>query len=126
IPPSAISEVVNAAPGAAAGLSFEDVSARPEWLELVAPCTLEMADRIQSFVMHLDAKLPEDVREAVAQAFRELLTNAIEWGGKLDPSRKVRISCVRAKRMLFYRIADPGKGFDIDGLRHQAVLNPDG
>jgi anti-sigma regulatory factor (Ser/Thr protein kinase) len=85
-----------------------------------------MADRIQSFVMHLDAKLPEDVREAVAQAFRELLTNAIEWGGKLDPNRKVRISCVRAKRMLFYRIADPGKGFDIDGLRHAAISNPEG
>ena len=73
-----------------------------------------VADRIQSFVMHLDADLPEEVRESVAQAFRELLTNAIEWGGKLDPTRKVRISCLRAKRMLLYRIADPGEGFDID------------
>jgi CheY-like chemotaxis protein len=125
-PPREIVDVVNDAVGPGAALSIEVVSARPEWLELVAPCTLEMADRIQSFVMHLDAKLPEDVREAVAQAFRELLTNAIEWGGKLDPSRKVRISCVRAKRMLFYRIADPGKGFDIDGLRHAAISNPDG
>jgi two-component system, OmpR family, response regulator len=124
-PPNAIVEVVNDALGSAAGLSFEVVSARPEWLELVAPCTLEMADRIQSFVMQLDAHLPEDVHEAVAHAFRELLTNAIEWGGKLDPNRKVRISCVRAKKMLLYRIADPGKGFDIDGLRHAAISNPD-
>ena len=84
-PPNTIVEVVNDALGSAAGLSFEVVSARPEWLELVAPCSLEMADRIQSFVMQLDAHLPEDVREAVAYAFRELLTNAIEWGGKLDP-----------------------------------------
>jgi two-component system, OmpR family, response regulator len=124
-PPNAIVEVVNDALGSAAGLSFEVVSARPEWLELVAPCTLEMADRIQSFVMHLDAHLPEDVREAVAHAFRELLTNAIEWGGKLDPNRKVRISCVRAKKMLLYRISDPGEGFNIDGLRHAAISNPD-
>ena len=78
-------------------------------VELVAPCTLEMTDRIQSFVMQLETKLPEAVREAVAQAFRELLNNAIEWGGKLDPGRKVRISCVRAKRLLLYRIADPGE-----------------
>jgi DNA-binding response OmpR family regulator len=124
-PPNSIIEVVNDVVVPSAALSFEVVSARPEWLELVAPCTLEMADRIQSFVMHLEAKLPEDVREAVAQAFRELLMNAIEWGGKLDPNRKVRISCVRTKRMLLYRIADPGEGFDIEGLRHAAISNPD-
>jgi len=123
-PPATIVDVVNEALAPAAALSFEVVSAHPKWLELVAPCTLEMADRIQSFVMHLDAHLPEDVREAVAQAFRELLTNAIEWGGKLDPDRKVRISCVRAKKMLIYKIADPGTGFDIDGLRHAAISNP--
>ena len=110
---------------AAAALPIEVVSARPEWLELVAPCSLEVADRIQAFVMQLDAELPEDVRESVAQAFRELLTNAVEWGGKLDPTRKVRISCLRAKRMLLYRIADPGEGFDIERLAHAAISNPD-
>ena len=123
--PKMIVDVVHDAFASAADLSFEVVSARPEWLELVAPCTLEMADRIQSFVMHLDAHLPEDVHEAVAHAFRELLTNAIEWGGKLDPNRKVRISCVRARKMLLYRIADPGEGFDIEGLRHAAISNPE-
>ena len=124
-PPNAIIEVVNDALGAAAGLSFEVVSARPEWLELVVPCSREMADRIQSFVMQLDAHLDEDVREAVGYAFRELLMNAVEWGGKLDPNHKVRISCVRTKKMLLYRIADPGQGFDIDGLKHAAIANPD-
>ena len=124
-PPSAIVEVVSEAAAPTAALSIEVISARPEWLELVAPCTLEMADRIQSFVMHLEANLSEAVREAVAQAFRELLTNAIEWGGKLDPDRKVRIACVRTPRMLLYRIADPGEGFDIDKLRHAAIMNPD-
>ena len=124
-PPNSIVEVVNEAIRSTAGLSFEVVSARPEWLELVVPCSREMADRIQSFVMQLDAHLAEDVREAVASAFRELLMNAIEWGGKLDPNRKVRISCVRTKRMLLYRIADPGEGFNIDGLTHAAIAHPD-
>ena len=124
-PPSAIVEVVREAAAPTAALSIEVISAKPEWLELVAPCTLEMADRIQSFVMHLEANLSEAVREAVAQAFRELLTNAIEWGGKLDPNRKVRIACVRTGRLLLYRIADPGEGFDIDKLRHAAIMNPD-
>jgi len=114
------------ASASAAALSFEVISAKPEWLEILAPCSLEMADRLQSFVMHLEADLPAAVRESVAFAFRELLNNAIEWGGKLDPARKVRISCVRTRRMLIYRISDPGEGFDIDRLRHAATSNPVG
>jgi CheY-like chemotaxis protein/anti-sigma regulatory factor (Ser/Thr protein kinase) len=125
--PSTIVEVVDdaIATAASAAMSIEVVSARPEWVELVAPCVMEMTERIPSFVMQLEMNLPEPVRESVAQAFRELLTNAIEWGGKLDPQRKVRISCVRAKRLLLYRIADPGEGFDIDKLRHAAISNPE-
>jgi CheY-like chemotaxis protein len=109
-----------------AGLPIEVVSARPEWLEIIAPCALEMADRLQSFIMHLEADLPEPVRESMAQAFHELLTNAIEWGDQLDPERKVRISCVRAKRVRIYRIADPGAGFAINQLAHAAISNPAG
>lgn len=126
--PHAIVEVIDeilAAPLAAA-LPIEVVSARPDWVELVAPCSLQVADRIQSFMMHLEADLPAPVRESVGQAFRELLCNAIEWGGKLDPARTVRISCLRARRMLLYRIADPGEGFDIERLSHSAISNPAG
>jgi DNA-binding response OmpR family regulator len=125
--PARIVEIVNDVlkASAAASLPITVVSARPEWLELVAPCSLEVAERVQDFVMQLDAKLPQEVRESVAQAFRELLSNAIEWGGRLDPARTVRISCLRSQRMLLYRIADPGEGFDIDRLSHAAISNPD-
>ena len=125
--PGAILDVVDdvlRAPPAAA-LPIEVVSARPEWVELVAPCSLRVADRIQSYMMRLEADLPEAVRESVGRAFRELLSNAVEWGGKLDPARTVRISCLRARRMLLYRIADPGEGFDIERLTHAAINNPD-
>jgi DNA-binding response OmpR family regulator len=127
VAPGAIVEVVkdavNAAP--AACLPIEVVSARPEWVEIVAPCALQVADRIQGFMMQLEGDLPEQTRESVGQAFRELLSNAIEWGGKLDPTRKVRISALRARRMLLYRIADPGEGFDIERLSHAAICNPE-
>ena len=126
-PPTRIVDVVNdvLSASAVAALPIEVISASPEWLELVAPCSLEIAERVQDFVMQLDAKLPDDVRESVAQAFRELLSNAVEWGGRLDPARTVRISCLRSRRMLLYRIADPGDGFDIDRLAHAAICNPD-
>ena len=126
-PPARIVDVVNdvLSASAVAALPIEVISASPEWLELVAPCSLEIAERVEDFVMQLDAKLPDDVRESVAQAFRELLSNAVEWGGRLDPARTVRISCLRSRRMLLYRIADPGEGFDIDRLAHAAICNPD-
>ena len=126
-PPKRIVEVVNDVLEAHPDVSLpiEVISASPEWVEIVAPCSLEVGDRVREFVMQLDATLPDDVRESVAQAFRELLTNAIEWGGHLDPGRTVRISCLRTKRMLLYRIADPGEGFDIKRLAHAAISNPD-
>ena len=126
-PPRRIVEVVNDVLEAHPDVSLpiEVISACPEWVEIVAPCSLEVGDRVREFVMQLDATLPDDVRESVAQAFRELLTNAIEWGGHLDPGRMVRISCLRTKRMLLYRIADPGEGFDISHLTHAAISNPD-
>jgi len=125
VSPAAIVEVVEETLHASneATLPIEVISARPEWVEIVAPCVIEMADRLQSFIMQLEMSLPEDVRESVAQAFRELLLNAIEWGGKLDPNRTVRISCIRARRMLLYRILDPGDGFNIENLAHAAIAN---
>ena len=103
---------------------IEVISARPDWVELLVPCDMEVVDRIQSFLTHLEVGLPNEVRESVGRAFHELLVNAIEWGGPLDPTRKVRISYLRDPRMLLYRIADPGKGFRLEDISHAAVSNP--
>ena len=88
------------------------------------PCDRQAATRIQAVLAQLETDLPEDVRNSVGQAFRELLMNAIEWGGELDPDRTVRIPYLRARRMLLYRIADPGSGFSFESLSHAAVSNP--
>jgi len=104
---------------------IEVISARPEWVELILPCTREAANRLQSVMAHLDTDLPAELRDSIAYAFRELLLNAVEWGGKLDPNHTVRISYLRAKRMVMYRIVDPGAGFNIDNLPHAAISHPD-
>ena len=103
---------------------IEVISAKPHWVELLIPCTREAAERIQSFLMKLEADLPDDLRDTIGLAFKELLLNAVEWGGKLDPNRKVRIAHVRSSRMLLYRVADPGPGFSFKGLTHAAVGQP--
>jgi CheY-like chemotaxis protein/anti-sigma regulatory factor (Ser/Thr protein kinase) len=103
---------------------IEVISAKPHWVELLIPCTREAAERIQSFLINLEADLPRDLRNTIGLAFRELLLNAVEWGGQLDPNRKVRIAHVRSSRMLLYRVADPGPGFSFEGLTHAAVGQP--
>jgi len=123
IRPKTIVELTERVLAAPAGRPIEVVSARPEWLELVAPCDLETADRIQTFIETLDSGLPCELRDSIGQAFRELLLNAVEWGGNLDPNRTVRIACLRTKRMVLYRIADPGPGFSPEQLAHAAVSN---
>ena len=106
--------------------TIQVLSARPDWVELLVPCDRDSADRIHEFMLRLKSDLPEDVRQNVGQAFRELLCNAVEWGGKLDPNKTVRISYLRTKRMLLYRISDPGTGFKFEELDHAACSNPPG
>ncbi len=103
---------------------IEVLSATSDWVELLVPCELRSADRVQPLLMQMKSDLPDEVRESIGQAFRELLLNAIEWGGKLDAGSKVRISFIRAQRMLLYRISDPGTGFRFEGLDHAAINNP--
>lgn len=105
--------------------AIEVLSARPHWVELLIPCTLKAADRIRTFIMKLEADLPDSVREEIASCFGELLLNAVEWGGQLDPNRKVRVAAVRSPRMLMFRIADPGPGFSFEDLSHAAVGQPE-
>ncbi|HEY1467895.1 MAG TPA: response regulator [Candidatus Acidoferrum sp.] len=101
------------------------LSAQPHWVELLVPCEQSVVYRVQSFLSHLDSGLPPDVAEKVGYAFRELLNNAIEWGGRLDPNLKVRISYIRTKKMVMYRLDDPGPGFDLNNLKHAALNNPE-
>jgi CheY-like chemotaxis protein len=100
------------------------ISAKAEWLELIVPCTHEAVERIQPLMARLDSDLPAALRDTIAYAFRELVLNAIEWGGRLDPARRVRIACLRSERLLIYRIADPGPGFRLEGLTHAAIGQP--
>ena len=122
--PAQLVELVNEVLAEPADHPILVLSARPHWVELLVPCERSAAERIQAFLGRLDADLPQDVRDSVGYVFRELLLNAIEWGGRLDPKRQVRIAYLRARRMLLYRIADPGPGFRIEDLPHAAISYP--
>jgi anti-sigma regulatory factor (Ser/Thr protein kinase)/CheY-like chemotaxis protein len=99
------------------------VSATPEWIRIRARCDFKTADRVLQFFDEF-AELPNAERNAVGMAFREMLTNAIEHGGGLDPSQQIEISYVRARHMVSCRISDPGEGFTLDEIPHAAIANP--
>src|SRR5215831_8547669 len=98
-PPKEAIELAERALKQNASPPIEVISAKPYWVELLIPCTREAAERIQSFLLKLEGDLPDDMRNIIGLAFRELVLNAVEWGGKLDPNRKVRIAQVRSSRM---------------------------
>jgi CheY-like chemotaxis protein len=102
---------------------IEVMSATPDWIRLLARCDLKTADRLIQF-MHEIADLPQSESDAVAMAFREILMNAIEYGGQFRADQYVEISYVRAKHMVMCRVKDPGEGFTLDEIEHAAIANP--
>lgn len=123
--PGAVAEMVDRA---AAAKDWKDgievLSARPEWISLRLRCQMLTADRLLQFCREIRMDLPGEVREEIATAFREMLLNAIEYGGRFDPGETVHVSPVRVKRAVIYLIQDPGAGFSLDNLPHAAISNP--
>jgi CheY-like chemotaxis protein/anti-sigma regulatory factor (Ser/Thr protein kinase) len=99
------------------------LSDRPEWISLQIRCKVATADRLTQFMRELPGSLSRDAREEVATAFRELLMNAIEHGGHLDPRQTVDLSVIRTARTIVYYIRDPGEGFSPENLGHAATSN---
>jgi CheY-like chemotaxis protein/anti-sigma regulatory factor (Ser/Thr protein kinase) len=99
------------------------LSDKPNWISLQIRCRIATADRLTQFVRELPSDLDPDQREQIATAFRELLMNAVEHGGHLDPEKTVDLSYIRTARSIVYYIRDPGEGFSMDSLAHAAVAN---
>jgi anti-sigma regulatory factor (Ser/Thr protein kinase)/ActR/RegA family two-component response regulator len=102
---------------------IEVVSGTPEFIRILARCDVKTADRLVHFLNEI-AELPDPEKNQVATAFREMLLNAIEHGGRLDPNQYVEIEYVRARRMVTCHITDPGPGFTLDEIPHAAIANP--
>jgi CheY-like chemotaxis protein/anti-sigma regulatory factor (Ser/Thr protein kinase) len=99
------------------------LSDKQDWISLQIRCKLSTADRLTQFMRELPSDLEPGEREHIAMAFRELLMNAIEHGGRLDPEKTVDLSYIRTARTIVYYLRDPGEGFSMANLKHAAVGN---
>jgi anti-sigma regulatory factor (Ser/Thr protein kinase)/CheY-like chemotaxis protein len=99
------------------------LSNRLNWLTLHVSSSKTAAERICQFMRELESNISETERQAIGTAFREMLLNAMEYGGRFDPGSKIELSYVRTDRLILYHLHDPGSGFSLDQLPHSAVSN---
>jgi DNA-binding NarL/FixJ family response regulator len=105
--------------GSARDDDIEIVSATPTWVRLIVRCNLVTADRLLQF-LRAGSTLSEEEKEDVISAFREILLNAMEYGGRFDPSQYVEVGFFRGRHVMICRVKDPGEGFALEEVRHAA------
>ena len=101
------------------------LSGRQEWISLEVRCKLEAAERAVHLIGELETGIPAEIWDDVTTAFRELLLNAIEHGGKSDARKRVLVKVLHTARALVGHVQDPGKGFSLESLQHSALGNPE-
>jgi anti-sigma regulatory factor (Ser/Thr protein kinase)/CheY-like chemotaxis protein len=103
---------------------IEVLSARRGWVSLRVNCRMLTAERLVTFLREMRSDLPPADHESLMLAFREVLLNAMEHGGKFDPGKVVEVAAVRTARAIVFYVRDPGTGFRLAALPHAAVSNP--
>ena len=114
-PPFDADEIVHLAMGAASESQWRDdiqvLSARPGWVSVRVNCRLITAERLLTFAKELSIRLPEETRQEMMYALREILMNAMEHGAAFNPEQVVEVTAVRTKRTMVFYVRDPGAGF---------------
>jgi anti-sigma regulatory factor (Ser/Thr protein kinase) len=124
-PPFDTYEIANLAARAASDNQWRDdieiLSARPGWVSVRVNCRVITAERLLTFAKELSAQLPEDTKQDIIQALREILLNAMEHGAAFNPEQVIEVNAIRTARSMVFRVRDPGAGFRQEALNH-AVL----
>ncbi len=127
-PPFEPLEIANMARNAASDNQWRDdievISARPGWVSLRVHCRLVTADRLLTFAKELTVQLPENTRQEMLQALREILLNAMEHGAAFNADQVVEVTAIRTERSMVFYLRDPGAGFRLEALSHAAIANP--
>jgi anti-sigma regulatory factor (Ser/Thr protein kinase) len=126
-PPFDPGHIANLASSAASDSQWRDdiqvVSAKPGWVSVRVNCRLITAERLITFARELNAQLPEETRQEMMDALREILMNAMEHGAAFNPEQVVEVTGIRTARSMVFYVRDPGAGFRRDSLDHAAVVS---
>lgn len=103
---------------------IEVKSALPGWICLRIAPEMELKRRVVGFFRSQMSNLSEDLCEKLSLALDELLSNAIEHGGNLEPKCGCELTYIRTSRMILIQVRDAGAGFELAAITHAAVNNP--
>jgi anti-sigma regulatory factor (Ser/Thr protein kinase)/CheY-like chemotaxis protein len=104
---------------------IEVVSGLPNWFTLRVASHLLTAERLIHFMSEYQSALPEEQRDLLMTAFREMLLNAIEHGSGFDSEKVIEVTAARTERAIVYHFRDQGPGFDRRLVPHAAAsLDP--
>ncbi len=82
------------------------------WIELTATSELEYFRRVQRFSDALFAsRLPAKVCEDLKMAVEEVGRNAVEWGNRFDPGKRIHVSYCMFDDRVVIKVEDEGEGF---------------
>jgi len=96
------------------------VSGLSNWFTLRVSCRLLTAERLINFMTQLRSDLPDNERDLLIAAFREMLINAMEHGAGFDARKVVEVTAAKTARAIVYHFRDPGNGFSKESLPHVA------
>jgi DNA-binding response OmpR family regulator len=87
------------------------------FVELTIGSDPEQIKRIQKFADGLvSATLDEKGRRELHLALDEVLSNAVEWGNRGDPQKKLRFAYRVLPDRVTFRVEDEGEGFNPDNI----------
>ncbi|HTD56455.1 MAG TPA: ATP-binding protein, partial [Silvibacterium sp.] len=128
-PPFDAGEIAHLASKAASDSEWRDdiqiLSAKPGWVSVRVNCRLLTAERLLTFAKELSVRLPQDTRQEVMLALREILLNAMEHGAAFNPEQVVEVTAIRTARSYVFYVHDPGAGFRRELISHAAIANPE-
>lgn len=85
------------------------------WFEVSGDSESSILYKYRRFLSLLERfRIPEPAASEVRLALEELGRNAIEWGNRNDPSKKVRFGCRILPGKVIVYIEDEGSGFNPD------------
>jgi CheY-like chemotaxis protein len=94
------------------------------WMELTAGSRKEYLERLRLFADQLyGTALDDQTKFQLRMAVDELGGNAVEWGNRGDPRKRLRIDYVFFPDQVVVRIRDEGEGFQVAQLE-DPTLDP--
>lgn len=94
------------------------------WVELTSPSRGDYLQRIADLLDSLAGmEIGEAARQEVKAVINEIASNAMEWGNRGEPSRRVRVSYALFENEIVLKCEDEGEGFD-PGLVPDPAASP--